>query len=687
MMVVATPADARARGNAHMAASAERLSRHALLDSQRWQNYDEAPATPVVRPVRVIQVTGNVINPQALANPGSGQTTTLGSGASLILDYGKDVGGFPELDVASGAGVIKTSYSETLANMGNDGATTTTLFGAGNGSRSDTFPVLGAGLQKASTVSGGERYEKLTLSGPGSVTLRSAGIEFTPPRDTPSVIRGHFLSSDELLNRIWWAGASTLDLNELAPGTVTTLGHVNELHLILDGAKRDRAVWSGDQVISDLTDFYMSDPVYARDSLALFLTNPASNANSLSPATGDMSQPGPLPGGCSPNPSGGNSCLTWSASYSIVVMSALYNYYVYTGDLGFVRAHWQAVERQMAWDASKVDSNGLVAVSGSEGNDWNLENPQGETTYNNALYVQALNDASKLAIALGKTGEAGTWRNQAIKVEAAVNRILWNPTTGVYDASSTIRGAVVQDANVLAILSGIATGQRALRITKTLARALATPYGPVAATPNATGYNREISPYAGSLSVLADFAAGNEPAALALVRREWGFMVTHDPGGVDWERIEPDGVPAGTSGSLMVADSSAHAWSTGPTPALSQYILGVAPASPGYGKWIVAPLVGDLRWAQGVVPSPHGPISVRWERGARNRFFVLTVRAPAGTSGSVTMPLLGHERAIARNGRIVWSHGRPASHVRARLIRGAVLFTQRPGIATYAWSS
>jgi hypothetical protein len=678
------------RGSA--AAVAQRLSRYPISESPSWRGYDEAPAQALVRPARVIQVAGDVTNPQALANPSSGQTSTLtyapgGTPPSLILDYGKDVGGYPTFDVASTSGTtLQASYSETLRNMASDGATSVGLFQSGNGQRTDSFQVLGPGAVRASLIQGGERYEKVTLTMPGSVTLRSAGINFTPVRETPPRIQGHFLSSDDLLNRIWYAGAYTLNLNQMTPGTYVADGGTNRLHLILDGAKRDRAVWSGDHVIADLTDYYVSDPLYARDSILLFLTHPASTANNLVLADGVMSQPGPLPGACTPNPNYlGGGCVTWSASYSIVVMSALYNYYLYTGDLGFVREHWQAVERQMQWDAQQVDSNGLFSVNSQNANDWNLETPTGEVTYVNAAYAQALNSAAKLAAALGQKSEARQWSAAAVSVKNAVNKLLWNPNTGVYDPSNTLRGPVVQDANVTAVLAGIPTGSRARGIVKVLQRALATRFGPVAATANASGYIRDISPYMGSFNVLADFAAGNESAALALMRQEWGFVISHDPGGVDWERIQPNGVPAGTSGSLMLADSSAHAWSTGPTPALSQYVLGVAPAAPGYATWTVRPEPGNLRWAQGVVPTPHGSISVRWRRNA-HKSLVLTLQAPRGTSGSVAIPLLGRGGSIARSGKIVWSHGRTARGIRAHRFGNTVLFRQSSGRATYAWA-
>src|ERR1700722_15351619 len=214
----------------------------------------------------------------------------------------------------------------------------------------------------------------------------------------------------------------------------------------------------------------------------------------------------------------------------MVVIPALYNYYLYTGDLGFIRQHWQAVVRQMQWDAQQVDSNGLFTVDAEDADDWNLESPTGEVTYVNAVYVQALQAASKLAAALGDSADAAHWSAAATAVARAVNARLWNANTGAYDISDSIRGAVVQDANVTAILSGIASPARARGILGVLRRALATPYGPAIATTNATGYIRDISPYMSGFNVLADFSTGEDPDALALIRQEWGYMVSHDPG-------------------------------------------------------------------------------------------------------------------------------------------------------------
>jgi hypothetical protein len=670
-------------------ASAAALSRTPVATSSAWKKYDEAPTSAHVRPVRILATSGAVTDANALTTKSLTDVTTLsypvgGKAPSVLIDYGKDIGGYPTFNAAKTSGVLlQATYSETLRNLGSDSATSVDLFQAGDLARSDVFPILKTGEIQETLVQGGERYEEITLTAPGSVTLRGVGIDFTPLRETPATMRGHFLSSDDLLNRIWYAGAYTLNLNQLTPGTRVADGAINESRLLLDGAKRDRAVWSGDHMISDLTDYYVSDPAYAGDSDALFLDHPASAATFITPAAGVMSLPGPLPGACSPNPLLLNVCVTWSTSYSLAVIPAVYDYYLYTGDLSYVRTHWPAVAREMEWDATQTGKDGLIKVDATNSASWNLEMISGKLTYVNALYDLALQDAAKLAGALGNRSEAKQWHSGAATVKRAVNHELWNRRTGVYDASTKLRGNYIQDANVTAVMAGIPSAARSKRILALLGRKLHTRFGPaVAAKPIPAGYKDDISPYMGSFNVLTDFADGRDSAALSMIRREWGYMVNHDPGGVEWERIQPNGIPAG--GSLgVVSDSSAHAWSTGPTPALSEYVVGVRPTAPGFAHWQVAPRTSGLRWAQGVVPTPRGPISVRWrETGASS--FVMTVRSPAHEVGTVSVPVGSGQGTVARNGHVIWRDGHAVAGSGAERVGSTVNVTQRPGTATYA---
>ncbi|WP_321818184.1 MULTISPECIES: alpha-L-rhamnosidase C-terminal domain-containing protein [unclassified Paraburkholderia] len=84
--------------------------------------------------------------------------------------------------------------------------------------------------------------------------------------------------------------------------------------------------------------------------------------------------------------------------------------------------------------------------------------------------------------------------------------------------------------------------------------------------------------------------------------------------------------------------SLAHGWSSGPTSALSQYVLGIRPASPGYDHWHVKPQIGDPRWAQGSAPTPHGATAVKWGIDAQGGI-AMHVDVPQGTSGTISVAL------------------------------------------------
>jgi hypothetical protein len=650
-----------------------------------WRSYVETPSSATVTPVRIARVSGDVAGAQALLHPDGHQTATMtysqgGAQPEIVLDFGKEVGGILRFDVGSFSGnpVLEADYAEQLAHI-TDGTEGAQAFSrSGDPRRTDQFPISSSGAVTSQYgIQGGERYLRLTLSRPGTVALHSAAIDFTAYREP---LRGYFLSSDDLLNRIWYAGAYTLNLSQLVPGTTDQPGAQYDNPAILDGAKRDRAIWSGDLAVAGPTTYYTSDPAYMRASLQTIGEHPATVATFPVPTAGSEEQPGPLPGQCSPATQGGSGCTTYSATYSMVFVPELYDYYLFTGDIDFLHQEWASVQRQMAWDAQQVDSNGLFSVTQATGWDWNVGQTSGELSYVNAVYYQALIDAAKLADVL-RDPSAATFRAEAAKIRQAVNTQLWDAKLGIYDANTSERGVVVQDANVYPVLTGIAPPQRGPAIMRTVARELASRYGTLdVPSPAPSQYSQIISPYIGSFQLAADFEVGRPALALALMRTEWGHMVRGDPGGTTWEKIHPDG-------SLLGSDSAAHAWGTGPTWALSRYVLGAAPAAAGFARWSVAPQPGDLAWAQGSVPTPHGALAVRWRRGARGRSFTLAVRAPSGTSGDVAVPLLGSKRTITRDGAVAWRHGKASRGISARRVGNAIVFSNQRGSHAFAWSA
>jgi alpha-L-rhamnosidase len=139
--------------------------------------------------------------------------------------------------------------------------------------------------------------------------------------------------------------------------------------------------------------------------------------------------------------------------------------------------------------------------------------------------------------------------------------------------------------------------------------------------------------------------------------------MTHDKpfySGATFEGLAPDGTPAGAGLPSRLA-SLAHAWGSGPTSALSKYVLGVRPVEPGYKTWLIEPQPGDLTWANGSVPTPYGPIEVGWEKEGNG--LELKVFVPSGTSGTVGLPGSAGTASLTDNGRTLAAsnetNGRP----------------------------
>jgi alpha-L-rhamnosidase len=336
-------------------------------------------------------------------------------------------------------------------------------------------------------------------------------------------------------------------------------------------------------------------------------------------------------------------------------------YYLYTGDLAFVRSEWPVITRELAYNRSLVDDRGLLVTDGTDGQDWDFYDGDktGEVTAYNDIYYRTLTDAASLARALGLPTEAASYQQEAAAVRTAINRYLRNPSTGLYALSDVQPAAVAQDGNALAVLFGVAPPAAAGPILDTLRATLpSTPYGPLPYTANA-GYRTGVSPFVTNEEVDALFATGDTAAALDLIETLWGHMDAPGPDDTDadWELVGRHGSPG-----FGAETSLAHGWSSGATAALSADVLGVQPSTAGFGTWSVHPHPGTLSWVEGNVPTPHGTIAVRWAQDHRTGRFALLVTAPAETRGTISVPVppSGATVTVTTRGRGGLGHGRPS---------------------------
>ncbi|MCE9516273.1 MAG: hypothetical protein K8R24_10150 [Mycobacterium sp.] len=677
------------------------LSAAPIAAEDGWQRYVLTPdgcseGQPcVVRPVSLYYKNDGV----TIGDNGE-ITLTYGLGSQapmVILDYGQDVGGFTRFSYYGATpNLLQASYSESLSNLTaiGDGALSSALLAnSGDPWTFQIVPILGNGSWQGSQLQGGFRYQRIVLNLPGTVTLTNILTEMTAPLRSPEEYSGKFLSNSDIINRIWYAGAYTINLDEIPAGTPGFNGPY-PLTILGEAAKRDRAIWAGDLLSAGITlhDVFGADgDAVARNSLQIMADNPVAEfifelVSLPFPVPSDLSTPGPAPGVCSGVAKGG--CEFWGASYSMALAQNMGTYYKLTGDTEFVRQNWEAVQRAVAYGNSLINpTSGLVDVPQIASIDWSVDGRAvGQVASTNMVAYDSLANAAILAAAIGDTVSAAQYAAQAAALKASINDNLWNPDLGAYDASTDRRGYVVQDANAWAVYYGVADAEQSAQIVATMADTLTTDFGLRAAEEGISGYPQIVSPFVGSFSLPANYLANRPDLAMDQMLATWGYMAGTDAGSTTWERIR---LPGGNlSGSIpyLFGDSASHAWGTGATSSLSDFVVGIRPTSVAYGTWQVKPFPQELQWAQGRVPAGDGVISSRWELG--DNVFRLTVEAPNGTTGTVAVPTLGATRVIYRDGVMVWD-GTAAVNgaVATSTADGYIAFSGITGSHTWAWSS
>jgi hypothetical protein len=674
---------------AELTGDAATLSEDPIAVNPGWKSYVETPSSADVEPVTVYYVDGQVSNPGGLVGGGGDTTLTWVPGDKppvIIVEYPQEVGGFANYQVVSESSpnLILSSFSESAANTSpiGDGSFMPAIIGnSGSPVTFEAVPVTGAGSIESTQLNGGYEYERITLTAPGSVTLSGVSTTMTAPLVPADGYEGHFLSSSDLLNRIWYAGAYTVNMDELKPGTPGIHGS-NDLSVLLDGAKRDRAVWAGDLAIAGQTAhdvFGASGDQYVANNIELFANNPGSTDFGLFSVLfgeflglkGSLAEPGPMGGICAGSSELG--CGFFGVTYSMDFPNNVYDYWMNTGNLAFLQQNWQAVQREVAWEDTLVDTKtGLVNVPDTINQDltWTLVPSPGENAAANMDHYRSLIEAASMATALGDATDATTYSTQAAELNEAINTQLWDPSLGSYDTSMS-QHDVAEDANALAIQYGVADAGQAAQIVETMSKTLGTPFG---------------SLFLYGLVVDADYLADRPDLAMDLILGEWGHMANTANGSTAWENID---APDGTLGSTNIvgSTSAAHGWSTGATVALSEHVLGIQPETAGYQTWEVKPYPEgseQLTWAQGTVPTSHGDIASRWQLG--DNAFRLTVDAPTGTSGDVAVPTLGQTRVIYMDGVEVWDGSSALNGANASLQDGYVTFAGITSSHTWAWS-
>ena len=457
---------------------------------------------------------------------------------------------------------------------------------------SGTFCMKLQGEIPVATQYSAFRFAKISFNGvkPLEVTRIVCDHKYYPVQ-----YRGSFNCSDPLLNQIWYTGAYT--------------AHLCMQEEIWDAPKRDRGLWAGDLQVTGQT----INTVFAETKLMersiVRLRDRAQFGNP--PDTLPIKDINSIPG--------------YSASW----FCTLADYHRHIGKYDFLKKQHRKILSLLAYQRTKFDKNDLLPV---ESKDWRFVDWArgfvGKSVEcrvaTNLHLIYGVREAIYLLKELGDISNAKlyeTWLNTLTRAARGAYR---DSKTGTF-------GDRIQ-TNCMAILSGVANKADYPSIYSCVLQPSSPAWKP---QPSKTLDEIAITPYHGYFVLQTLARMDRQLEASEFMRKYWGAML-HRGATTFWEKFDLS-FPENYDRVLekMHDLSSCHGWSTGPVSYMSERILGVRTTGAGFKSATIQPELGQLKWAEGDVPTPRGQLHIRVER--RNRGARAKITLPAGIRATILM--------------------------------------------------
>lgn len=287
--------------------------------------------------------------------------------------------------------------------------------------------------------------------------------------------------------------------------------------------------------------------------------------------------------------------------YSLFWIQALWDHYMYTGDLGLVQRLYPSVLKILYALVDTIDEFGLLNnVPYWTFIDWANLDRRGECASLNALFYAALVTAAKMAelknddYAVSLAGELST----ALK-ESFVSRFYDTGKGCFVDANrdGELSDLVSEHANMLAIQHGICDDDIAARIIDNLYVSKSVSY-------------TQAEPYFTWQVLKGLDRAGKFGLALDIMRDRWGMMLSRGASSCSEEWGINGTWRGGTSYGTWQRTES-HAWSACPAEFLTKTLIGLEIAEPGCQKVRLSPKrPSRLPYYEVKYPTPLGLIHV-----------------------------------------------------------------------------
>jgi hypothetical protein len=618
-----------------------------------WDKNIFAPETRTVSPINVLDLAN-----ASVASTYPGKKSLVGNASALVFDFGVEVGGILSVNYTTtgGPGSMGLAFTEAKDYIGLQSDSSNGKFALGSGDYACGDGALYSDFESAGTHSytmedhkmrGGFRYLTVFLLVQGNETatldIDSITLELSihPTWENLRAYQGYFDCNDEMLNKIWYSGAYTIQTNAVPVNTgrqvpMLSSGWANNGSLvgqspmghstIVDGAKRDRAVWPGDMAIAVPSAFYsVGDIEFVRTALQTMYDHQNTDG-SLPEAGPPLLQQG-------------------SDTYHMWTLIGTYYYMLYTNDTAFLDANWQSYEKAIEYTLAKVlQPLGLLNVTGTR--DWARVTQGGNNTEANVILYHTLTTGAKLAAWQNLPSLSDDYRSQADRLAESIHTHLWDEPASSFRDNATTTDLHPQDANSMALLFGLASENTTQHpsLASRISQSLTKNWTPIGA--EAPELPSNISPFISSFEIQGHFTAKHADRALDLIRRSWGWYLNH-PNGTGSTVVEgylTNGSWAYRNYRGYAYDGSyvshSHGWSAGPTSALVNYVVGLRVTERLGSGWELEPQFGDLTRAEGGFTTKLGKFWAKWEVEDGGERYVLSWEVPVETEGVVTVPAL-----------------------------------------------
>jgi len=572
-----------------------------LTEEDLKRPYCTPVSTDMVAPVDVYAIcaseralpgaTAKVDDVDALRSDTPEWTTiypTKAGDTRVLLDFGNTVVGYHEFEIDAPAGAMLDVHNfEFVQRNGRINLAE----GMNNSFRYSTRE----GVQRYRTfVRRGFRYSYLSFRNfdrPIRVRLMRV-LQSTYPQSR----QGSFACSDPKLTQIWEIGAHTV--RSCSEDSYTDCPSYEQVH------------WVGDARNEALVDLVVNGD--ARLSRHCWIQ--AGRSLDRSPIVE------------SHVPSAWQSVLP---AWTFLWMRWAQEHYLLTGDKAFAKQAMTFLDRNYEGIIKALNDDGLFAMTAWNLFDWApIDQPNdGVVTHVNCLCVLGLNQSAQLAHMLGKIKTGERWMKTAAGIARAVNAKLWDSRKRAYVDSIHADGShskvFSQQTHTAAYISGVATGARRQRSREIMQASPA-------------GFVKAGSPFFMFFALEGLVREARFAEMIDTIRSYW------------WPQIEAGATTfweVYAEGAARLTRSHCHGWSAAPTYFLSTHVLGIHPLSPGFATVAITPQPGDLRWAQGCVPTPRGPVSVYWRREGSS--FEIDASVPGSAGTILILPATGRVSVLS----------------------------------------